>query len=125
MFDLILLGYLSYRNGIKAKQKDQNAIAWGLATAAAYIICMLIGFFFVVYNFCKDDINMNQLSSLDVKAREAAAQRLMQVFANNQLHLITIEMFGVGGYLIVRYILDRKPDKKEPEVHWMDKIGDQ
>ena len=125
MFDLILLGFLSYKNGIKAKVKGQNAIAWGLATTAAYIVCMLIGFFVVVYNFCKDEINLSQLSSLDVKAREAAAQRLMQVFEANQLHLITIELFGVGGYLIVRYILDRMPDKKEPEVHWMDKIGEQ
>ncbi len=125
MFDIILIGFLTYRNGVKAKQKGQNAVVWGVATAIAYIMCMVVGFFVVVYNFCKDAINLNQLSSLDTKSREAAAQQLVQVFEANPLHLITIELFGVGGYLLVRYILDRKPDKKEPEVHWMDKMGEQ
>ncbi len=108
---------------MRAKLKGQNAIAWGAATVGAYIMCMVLGFFVVVYNFCKDDINLNQLSSMDIKAREAAAQLLMKSFEANPLHLITIELFGVGGYLLIRYILDKKPDKKEPEVHWMDKMG--
>jgi hypothetical protein len=36
----------------------------------------------------------------------------------------TIEIFGIGGYLLIRYILDKKPGKKEPEAHWMDKLGE-
>ncbi len=123
MFDLILICYLSYKNGMRAKGKGQNAIAWGVATVASYLLFMMVGLFVVVFSFCKDAINLEQMSSTDSKVREAAAQQLMQVFASNQLHLITIEAFGVGGYLLIRYILDRMPDKKEPEVHWMDKMG--
>ena len=122
MFDIILIGYLAYRNGVKAKNKGQHAIAWGIATAVAYILFMLVGFFFVILNFCKDSINLEQLSLMDKKAQQAAAQQLIQIFAANPLHTITIELFGIGGFLLIRYILDRKPDKQEPEVHWMDKM---
>ena len=123
MFDLVIIGYLSYRNGIRAKGKDQNPLLWGLITFVAYIVTMMIGIMVVLLNFCKDVINLPQFSSLDNKAREAASQRLMQSFQAHPLHMVTIELFGVGGYLLVRYILDQKPDKKEPEVHWMDKMG--
>ena len=36
---------------------------------------------------------------------------------------ILVFLCGLGGYLLIRYILDRKPDKQQPEVHWMDKMG--
>lgn len=122
-FDLILICYLSYKNGMRAKRKGQNVIAWGVASAAAYIICMVLGLYVVVFNFCKNAINLDQMSSTDIKVREAAMQQFLQVIYANPLHLITIEAFGVGGYLLIRYILDRRPDKNEPEMHWMDKIG--
>ena len=32
MFDIILIGFLTYRNGVKAKQKGQNAVVWGEST---------------------------------------------------------------------------------------------
>ena len=119
---LILLIYLCYRNGVRAKVKGQHAILWGLATAAAYVFFMMIGLYFVVFNFCKDSINFEQMSLMDKKAQQAAAQQLIQIISANPLHIITIELFGIGGYLLVRYILDRKPDKQEPEMHWMDKM---
>jgi hypothetical protein len=124
MFDLILIAFLSYRNGVKAKLKEQNAILWGFVTVLAYLVFMVVGLFIVILNFCKDTVNLNMFSSLDVKTREAAQQQLLQVFAANPLHMVTVELFGVGGYLLVRYILDKKPDKKQPEVHWMDRMGD-
>jgi hypothetical protein len=123
MFEIVLIGYLSYSNGVKAKRKGQTPILWGFITFVAYLITMIIGVVFVLVNFCKDVIDLAQFSSLDPKAREAVTARLMQVFEAHPLHMITIEMFGVGGYLIIKYILDRMPDKKEPEVHWMDKMG--
>jgi hypothetical protein len=41
---------------------------------------------------------------------------LEHVIATNPLHSTTIIMFGIGGYLLVRYILERKPGKKQEEV---------
>ena len=125
MFDIILIGYLSYRNGTRAKLKGQNAVLWGVVTALSCMFFWLVGFAVVIMNFCKNDINFAELSSMDIKAREAAAQQLLQALTSNPIHIITIEIFAIGGYLLVRYILDRKPDKKEPEIHWMDKIGEQ
>jgi hypothetical protein len=48
---------------------------------------------------------------------------MQQLFLDHPLHMVTIELFGIGGYLLIRYLLERKPGKKEPEVHWMDKMG--
>ena len=123
MFELILLVYLAYRNSVKAKLKGQNPVFWGFITVLAYLSAMVIGLMIVIYWFCKDALDVNAFSSLDVKTREVAAQRLVLALSGNQLHILTVELFGVGGYLLVRYILDKKPDKKEPEIHWMDKMG--
>jgi hypothetical protein len=125
MFEIVLIGYLSYRNSVRAKLKEQNPILWAFITVVAYLFFMFIGVFIVIFNFCKDAINLSLFSSSDAKTREAATQQLMQVFSANPLHMVTIELFGIGGYLLVRYILEKKPGKKQPEVHWMDKIGEQ
>jgi hypothetical protein len=124
MFDIILLSYLTYKNGARAKLKGQNPILWGFITTCAYLIAMVTGGMIVIFNFCKECVSMNQLSSADPGSRQEASKQLIAALSANQLHLVTIELFGVGGYLLVRYILDRKPDKKKPEVHWMDRMGE-
>ncbi len=125
MFELLLLAYLTYRNAIRAKLKDQNPVTWGLVTVVAYFAAMMIGAMVVVVFFCRDIINLNSFATLDLKTREVVSQRLQQAVASNPLHMLTIEMFSSGGYLLVRYFLDKKPNKKGPEVHWMDKLGHQ
>jgi hypothetical protein len=118
MFELILLVYLAFRNGVRA-----NPVLWGFITAGAFFSAMVIGFMLVVSWFCKDVIDLNVLPSLDPKAQEVAMQQLLLALSRNQLHILTIELFGIGGYLLIRFILERKPDKKEPEIHWMDRMG--
>ena len=125
MFEIILLSYLSYRNSVRAKLKGANGILWGAITVGAFLAALIIGGFVVIYNFCGDSVNIDALSSTDLKVRMAATNQLMAVLSNNPLHQATIEIFAIGGYLLVRYIIDQKPDKKEPEVHWMDKMGQQ
>lgn len=115
MFEIILLLYLSARNSARAKRKGLNGITWALITAALFVVTLIIGTFVVVFGFCADKINLQALSTTDLKVRAALTQQLVQVLNDNPLHLITIELFGLGGYLLVRYILDRKPDLKEPE----------
>ncbi len=123
-FDLVLLAYLTYKNGMRAKLKAQNAVLWSVITLVCVTVTYFIGFVFVAMVFCAKNVNMQQLSSVDVKTKQAIAQQIVQAFSDNPLHLITVELFGLGGYLLIRYILNRRPDKKEPEVHWMDKIND-
>lgn len=122
-FEIILLAYLAYRNSVRAKLKGKNPVLWGLVTVVAYFTTLMIGGFVVIFNFCKDVVDLKQLSSMDIATREAASQQLVRALAANPLHVLTIELFGIGGFLLVRYILDRTPDKKEPEVHWMDRLG--
>ena len=123
-FDLVLLVYLTYKNSVRAKQKAHNAIVWSVITVVSVLVAYFIGFVFVAVTFCVHNVNLAQLSSTDIKTREAVTQQIVQAFATNPLHLITIEAFGLGGYLLIRYILNRMPDKKEPEIHWMDRIND-
>jgi hypothetical protein len=120
-FSLILVIYFSYRNGLRAKQKEQKPMVWGLITGVSIFCLEMVGAAVVIFYFCQDVINVGRLS--DPAYKDTAVAQLTQAFANNPLHRITVDLFGIGGYLLVRYILDKKPDKKQPEIHWMDKMG--
>jgi hypothetical protein len=62
--------------------------------------------------------------NFDAVSKQFNAQ-VNQALMANPLRELTVFLFGLGGYLFVRYLIDRKPDKKEPEIHWMDKMGEQ
>ncbi len=100
-------------------------MAWAIYTVIAFLGCFMLGLIFVIFAFCRNAVDLNLLSSTDAAVRDALAKNLVKIITGNPLHTFTIEMFGIGGYLIARYLLDRKPGKKEPEIHWMDKIGEQ
>ncbi len=123
MLNILIMGYLSYRNGLRAKTKGQSPVLWGLITFFAYFFALVFGMYFVILTFCKDSIDLTHNTAFDYKASMAMAEKMDAVLAANPLRMLTIWMIGFGGYLLVRYIIDRKPDKKEPEVHWMDKMG--
>jgi hypothetical protein len=120
--DLILLAFLSYRNSARAKVKGQSALLWGMITVGAIFAGFIIGMAFIVFAFYKDMLNLNPA---DAKASAEMVQQLQLAILSNPLRLVTIELFGIGGFLLVRYKIDSKPDKKKPEVHWMDKMGEQ
>jgi hypothetical protein len=124
MFEIILLAYLSFRNSVRARVKGLNGWVWGAVTVVSFLSALCIGCLIVVFNFCADSVNVNDLSSTNVQVRARVTQQLVEVLNANPLHVLTIELFGIGGYLLVRYILDRKPNKKTPEIHWMDKLGE-
>lgn|SRR5690349_10889186 len=121
MFEIILLTYLSYRNGMRAKVKGLNTMVWTGLTACAYLAALMMGTFVVISFFCRD-ISMEELSSLDYQKRMAVSKQLEQIIATNPLHSTTIMMFGIGGYLLIRYILERKPGKKEEELAQPDSV---
>ncbi|GAA4467490.1 hypothetical protein GCM10023093_23520 [Nemorincola caseinilytica] len=123
MLQIFVVGYLAYRNSVRAKQKGVSGWLWAVATVMAFFSALFIGCLFVVFNFCTDSVNVDLLSSTDPAIRQAVSEQLRDVLSTNWLHVLTIQVFGIGGYLLVRYILERKPDKKEPEIHWMDKLG--
>ena len=125
---ILILCLLGYRNSAKAKLKGQNGLLWGVITVISYIIAEGIGLYLVIALFCLDVVDMSILSkangNFDAVSKQFNAQ-VNQALMANPLRELTVFLFGLGGYLFVRYLIDRKPDKKEPEIHWMDKMGEQ
>ena len=125
---ILILCLLGYRNSAKAKLKGQNGLLWGVVTVISYIIAEGIGLYIVIALFCRDVVDMSILSkangNFDAVSKQFNAQ-VNQALMANPLRELTVFLFGLGGYLFVRYLIDRKPDKKEPEIHWMDKMGEQ
>lgn len=123
MYRILILGYLTYRNSVRAKLKGLNQVVWGGLTVAAFFAALIVGCFVVVLYFAADNTTFAMLQSANEEVRTAASERILEVMRNSPIQLITIDVFGFGGYLLIRYILEKKPNKKEPEVHWMDKLG--
>jgi hypothetical protein len=121
MIELILLSYLLFRNYLLAKSKDQKPVKWVLLTVLAYVMSSTFGAMIILSYFSGNAVDINKLVNMDLKARENIIETVIYL---NPLHLVTYILSGIGGYLLIRYILERKPDKKKPEVHWMDKLGD-
>lgn len=122
MFEIILLAYFSYRNNVRARAKGLNGVLWGILTAFSFITMLFIGSMVVIFGFYGDMINMDMLASTDPKVRADVSAQLVDMLGHNELHMLTIEVFGIGGYLLIRYILEKKPAKKNPQIHWMDKL---
>lgn len=124
MFEIVLLGYLAFRNGVRARQKGLNTMLWGGLTVLSFFFAQAIGIMVVMMNFMSGAINMQLITSPDPKVRLEAQKQFQELYAANPLHAITALLFGIGGYLLIRYILEKKPNKKQPEIHWMDKLGE-
>ena len=108
MFELFLIGYLSYRNGIRARIKGLNPFLWASITLISYIAFYMVGIYIVLFYFCRNLIDLNSFANINEKARESLTNQLVQIFQSHPLDMVTIEIIGIGGYLFVRYLIDRK-----------------
>ena len=113
-FDIVLI-YLSSRNYYRAKRKGANGWIWAVITAVLSLVAMSMGML-VVARMNSDKVNLSLIAAKDKKVAQAAMQALEAVVQGSVLNFVTIAFFGVGGYLLIRFILDRKPDLKEPEA---------
>lgn len=117
---ILLIGFLAYRNSLRAKLKDASPGLYAFLTVLLFFVGYIIGFFVVILFFCRDIINFSRIE--DPKYKEEFSQQLTQAFINNPLHGLTTLLFGYGGYLLVRYMIECKPEKKkEIENLWPDK----
>jgi hypothetical protein len=92
MFFLFLLGILVYLNSNLAKKKGLSPVLWGVITVVAFFAAfMVLGTIYVslIYN--------------GQYTREA----MMTYFESRPLVGYTIILLGVGGTLLVRFILER------------------
>lgn len=100
MFELLLAVFCSYRNAQLAKRKGQNTVVWVLITMFAFFISYFIGSIVMVSVFYRGALT---------------SEALMSFLMERPLIVVTIMFFGLGGYLLVRYILEKMPDVKSGE----------
>jgi hypothetical protein len=43
---------------------------------------------------------------------------------NDPVHAFFVSICGIGGYLLIRFILERMPDKKDENKGWINNIND-
>ena len=122
MFELVLIVYFGYDNFVRAKQKGQKPLMWVLLTIVAFFITEMMGAFFVLLFFLRNKVNFS-LVSTDLQYKNQAVDIIGQEFKNNPMLMVCIYLFGVSGYLLIRYILEQKNEKKNQNVHWMDKLN--
>ena len=100
MLEIFLSIFLAYRNAQLAKRKGQNTVVWVIITLAAFFLTYLVAgavYIAMLYN-----------GPLDPKS-------LTEYMASHPFIMITLMFFGIGGYLIVRYILERMKDVQSSE----------
>lgn len=98
MFEMLLAIFCAYQNAQIAKRKAQNTVVWVIITIVSYFVFYTIGAGILVA----------------LKYNGPLEQTAMTKFLlDHPLMVITFMFFGLGGYLLVRYILERMPDKAE------------
>lgn len=98
MFELLLAIFCSYRNAQLAKIKGQNTVVWVIITIALYFVFYTIGAAILIAIMYKGPWQQSALTDY---------------LLNHSLMVVTFMFFGLGGYLLTRYILERMPNKVE------------
>lgn len=98
MFFLLICIFFAYRNGLLAKQKGQNTVVWVIISIVAFFIAYIAGTLLMVALFYRGPI--------DPSARQA----LESFLTGNPIRVLSLMMSGIGGYLLIHYILSRMPD---------------
>lgn len=116
---LALLIYLTFKNSTDAKLKDLNPYLYGTLTVAMFLLGEFIGFAVVILVFLRGEIDFVKAQA-DNNYREQAAQQIAQSFVSNPLNYATMLLIAFGGYLLVRYMIERVPEKKKNLDLWPD-----
>ena len=107
LIDIIALYFLCKRNGILAVKKGLNANKWKWYTILGWLSAEIIGLIFGILLFGTGNLeNLTDINSLE---------------KSNFYGLVAIGLISAfGGYLIVKSILEKKPDLFDEEIN---KIG--
>jgi hypothetical protein len=97
--DIFLVVFLAWRNSLRARLKGQNSAVWVLITIFTYYFFEVIGFFAVFAFFYKGQPTPEGVMSF-VKNLPTST-------------VVFIMVCGIGGYLLIRYILERMTNKIE------------
>ncbi len=92
MFELLLSIFCAYRNALLAKRKGQNVVVWVIITIVAFFLAYSIGGGILIAIMYRGPM-------------EPAA--VSEYILSRPVLSITIMFFGLGGYLLTRYILEK------------------
>ena len=115
MSGIILLFFiiaLCYNNAERAKRKGLNPLAYGVLTGVLFFAFEVLGVFLVIALFSPDLLKIPVTAANDPAFKQAFTEKLTQFFEGNYLRELTIELFAIGGYLLVRYIIEQRPEKQ-------------
>lgn len=98
IIEILALIFLCKRNGELALQKGLKSRSWKLYTIAAWIVAEFFGFILGLIMFGQSDI-----------------KKMSQI---NVFQVSVVALFcAYGGYLFVRYNLEKKPDYFEEDMN--------
>ena len=97
MFELLLSIFCAYRNALLAKRKGQNVIVWAIITIVAFFLAYSIAGGILIAIMYRGPLDQAALS---------------EYILSRPVLSITLMFFGMGGYLLTRYILERMVDRR-------------
>lgn len=112
--ELVVYIYCCYLNYNKAQKAQENGFKWGLLTLLAIFLAVGIGSFFLLASFVSNDASFREMASnpqQDPKELMTFLQKKITL-----LHQLFILFCGFGGYLLLRYLLTKKIEKKEIQI---------
>jgi hypothetical protein len=115
MFELLIAILLGINNGSRARMKGQNPGLWIFITVICMIITEVMGMFIVLLFFNHGVVDLHALSRANPSSMDQFTQQVADLFYNDVSHSAFILLCSFGGYLLIRYILERMPDKTKDD----------
>lgn len=109
MFYLLIAILLGINNGARARIKGQSGGLWIFISAICFVICEIIGSIIILLFFSKGAIDFNAVST-GKETMDEFAKQVTDLYGT-PMHSILVLVCGFGGYLLIRYILERMPNK--------------
>lgn len=107
LFLLLAVLFLSLSNARRAAAKRLSPGVWASITAFSVLIGLFVGCVFLCFIVLMQHPDLLELAKLN---NQAAVQERIETLYNQSGLLYTALIFGggFGGYLLVRYFLDKK-----------------
>jgi hypothetical protein len=95
--DIILSIFLGYLNALRARRKGQKPFKWALFTFLAFLFFEVMSGTFVLMAFYKGAMTPTAVS---------------EYLFNHPIHTVFMWACGLGGYLLIRYRIDKLGDQQ-------------
>jgi|GEM_PF-1693002 len=114
--ELLVYIFCCYLNYSRAKLAHLSGAKWALFTFIAILITAVIGFTTVIVVLFSKDPNVQAM--INEMSKTGDDSELQQYILKNVNFLNQLFVFfcGLGGYLFIRYILNKKVERVNPNL---------